>query len=330
MTTTPTLPCYQLSEREVVHIQARLADRWDSGRLWAMTHRLPKQLHEYLYDTAHDARAGALVVPGFPVDDVEIGPTPTDWRDALGRTSTVIHERFLLTLASALGAVFSFPALQEGRLVQDLLPMPGHEETKSGNSSRSLLDLHTEDAFSAHRCDYLGLMCLRNTDLVPTSYAEPDLERIPEELVDVLFQRRFTIRADDTHNHQGGLDPIALLWGDRNRPFLRIDDQFTDPLPGDEPARAALEALVAALYSAEQDITLRPGDVVFIDNHLAAHGRRPFTARYDGTDRWIKRVSITRSAACRGAALGAKKPWAQHHTVVDSALVAGSTRTFAP
>jgi len=24
------------------------------------------------------------------------------------------------------------------------------------------------------------------------------------------------------------------------------------------------------------------------------HGRKPFTARFDGTDRWLKRVCITR------------------------------------
>jgi L-asparagine oxygenase len=311
MTRTPTLPCYQLSEDEVAKIRGCLADPWDSNRPWDMTRRLPGPLLGYLQGTGRATAAGALLVRGFPVDDVEIGPTPTDWRDAVGRASTGIYERFLLTLAGALGAVFSFPALQGGRPVQDLLPMPGQEETKSGNSSRSLLDLHTEDAFSSRRCDYLGLMCLRNDDLVPTSYAELDLERISGELVDVLFQRRFTIRADDTHHHQGGHEPIALLWGDRSRPFLRIDDHFTDPLPGDEPARAALEALVAALYSAEQSITLRPGEVVFIDNHLAAHGRRPFTARYDGADRWIKRVGITRSAAWREARLDAKRRWAQ-------------------
>jgi len=313
MTATPTLACYQLSERDVAQIRARLTDRWDSRRLWAMTQRLPRQLHEYLWDNAHAARAGGLLVRGFPVDDLEIGPTPTHWRDAAGRTSTVIHERFLLALAGALGAVFSFPALQEGRLVQDLLPMPGHEDTKSGNSSSSLLDLHTEDAFSSGRCDYLGLMCLRNTDLVPTSFAELDLDRIPDRLVDVLFQPRFTIRADDTHHDQGQLEPVALLWGDRNRPFLRVDDHFTDPLPGDETARAALDALVAALRCGEQAITLWPGEVVFIDNHLAAHGRRPFTARYDGTDRWIKRVSITRAVT---RDLGANRRRAQHHTSV--------------
>jgi alpha-ketoglutarate-dependent taurine dioxygenase len=39
---------------------------------------------------------------------------------------------------------------------------------------------------------------------------------------------------------------------------------------------------------------LEPGDVCFIDNFKAVHGRRAFKARYDGHDRWLKRVNITR------------------------------------
>ncbi len=295
MTTAPSLPCYRLSEGEVADIRARLDDdHWDGDRLWAMTRRLPGQLLDFMSENELAAPAGGLLVRGFSVDDVEIGQTPTHWRHAVNQTATAIHERFLLALAGALGEAFAFRALQDGRLVQDLLPIRGQEDEKSGNSSTSLLDLHTEDAFHPNRCDYLGLMCLRNNDLVPTCYAELDMDRIPKHLVEVLFQPRFTIRADETHNDRTELEPVSLLWGDRNRPFLRVDDYFTDPFPRDAEARAALDALVAALRAAEQAIALGPGDVVFIDNHLAAHGRRPFTARYDGTDRWIKRVSVTR------------------------------------
>jgi hypothetical protein len=34
--------------------------------------------------------------------------------------------------------------------------------------------------------------------------------------------------------------------------------------------------------------------VLFVDNYRAVHGRRPFTARYDGTDRWLKRIGVSR------------------------------------
>jgi len=66
---------------------------------------------------------------------------------------------------------------------------------------------------------------------------------------------------------------------------LRFDDYFTHPLPNDREATEALSALTNSLAATEQALTLAPGDCVFIGNHLAAHGRRPFTPRYDGTDR---------------------------------------------
>lgn len=37
---------------------------------------------------------------------------------------------------------------------------------------------------------------------------------------------------------------------------------------------------------------LSPGDE--IDNFRAVHGRKPFKARYDGKDRWLKRINIAR------------------------------------
>ncbi|TBO54789.1 oxygenase, partial [Streptomyces kasugaensis] len=39
-------------------------------------------------------------------------------------------------------------------------------------------------------------------------------------------------------------------------------------------------------------VSLRPGEVLIVDNDLVVHGRVPFRARYDGTDRWLKRASV--------------------------------------
>lgn len=39
-------------------------------------------------------------------------------------------------------------------------------------------------------------------------------------------------------------------------------------------------------------VSLAPGEVLVVDNDLAVHGRVPFRARYDGSDRWLKRASV--------------------------------------
>jgi L-asparagine oxygenase len=78
---------------------------------------------------------------------------------------------------------------------------------------------------------------------------------------------------------------------------------------GDDQARRALEAVVAAIDAGLSDLVAEAGDLLIIDNFRAVHGRKPFTARYDGGDRWLKRVNVARdlrrsrprrgSATCR-------------------------------
>jgi len=43
-----------------------------------------------------------------------------------------------------------------------------------------------------------------------------------------------------------------------------------------------------------REVVLQPGDCFFIDNYRIVHGRKAFKARYDGTDRWLKRINLTR------------------------------------
>jgi len=298
MPKAPVLPTLDLSPEEsesiLQFLESPAGQALSEGRTRSLTRQMPERLVNFLDEFQLTESAGGAIVRGFPVNDAEIGPTPGHWRDAAERTSTTVHERYLLALASILGEVFAFRALQDGRLIQDLLPIPGQENEKNGNSSSSLLDLHTEDAFHPNRCDYLGLLCLRNIDRIPTSYAEFAPSTIPPEVLEVLFQPRFTIKPDATHTRPHKPGPTALLWGDRARPYLRLDDGFTEPLPGDSAAEQAFYALLYSLAKAERAVTLRPGEALMIDNHLAVHGRRPFKARYDGTDRWLKRVSVTR------------------------------------
>lgn len=65
-------------------------------------------------------------------------------------------------------------------------------------------------------------------------------------------------------------------------------------LDGDEEARLALQTLIDALDALLGGISLRPGEICFLDNYLVVHGRQAFQARLDGTDRWLKRLNICR------------------------------------
>jgi alpha-ketoglutarate-dependent taurine dioxygenase len=37
---------------------------------------------------------------------------------------------------------------------------------------------------------------------------------------------------------------------------------------------------------------LEPGDLLVVDNHRCIHGRTPFAARHDGSDRWLQRSFV--------------------------------------
>jgi hypothetical protein len=87
--------------------------------------------------------------------------------------------------------------------------------------------------------------------------------------------------------------PVAVLFGDPARPYIRADPYFMDTPPDPDAARA-LDHLIAEMDHHIQPVILEPGDYLFLDNHKVVHGRQPFSARYDGTDRWLKRVNITK------------------------------------
>jgi Fe(II)/alpha-ketoglutarate-dependent arginine beta-hydroxylase len=210
---------------------------------------------------------------------------------------------------------------QDGHIVHDVLPIKGHEYEQLGSSSKQLLTWHTEDAFHPYRCDYLGMMCLRNQEQVATtvgSLSSMSLEGLP---VDVLFEPRYTIRPDESHLKKNMSDllwatrtdadeleasyerieqmnnapeKIAVLFGHPRDPYIRIDPYFMDALENDEEGQSALDELVRRMDNHLTDLILQPGDCVFIDNYRVVHGRKPFAAKYDGKDRWLKRISLAR------------------------------------
>ncbi len=204
--------------------------------------------------------------------------------------------------------------------MHDIAPARGDEHSQVSSSSSELLWWHTEEAFHPLKCDYLGLMCLRNHEQVATTFASVNGIELATEIRQVLFEARFVIRPDDSHlaaEHDRPLatgkerellraareriermnkDPqrVALLRGDFDAPYLSVDPFYMDVAPDDAQARQAYDALCHALDGQLKEVPLSPGEILFIDNYRAVHGRRPFPARYDGTDRWLKRVNITR------------------------------------
>ncbi|MGL5810465.1 MAG: TauD/TfdA family dioxygenase, partial [Nocardioides sp.] len=172
---------------------------------------------------------------------------------------------------------------------------------QTGHSSEVVLDLHVEDAFHDLRCDNLTLLCLRNDQAATTVV---DTGRLDLDSLDLepLFEPRYLIRPDAEHLRnlrEAGQRvpesiPISVLDGDRSAPYIRIDPPYMTAVDGDGRAARALDDLLELMGKAVIDVETSPGDLIMIDNQRALHGRRPFRARYDGTDRWLRRATTVR------------------------------------
>ncbi|HLM54926.1 MAG TPA: guanitoxin biosynthesis L-enduracididine beta-hydroxylase GntD [Pyrinomonadaceae bacterium] len=280
-------------------------------------HELPRRVRVFLNDFKHlEPAPGVCVISGYPVDDAALGPTPGHWKARGGVSPTLAEEMLFFLFASLLGDVFGWATQQGGRLIHEVLPVKGDEDQQIGTGSKQTIWWHNEDAFHPYRGDYVGLMCLRNPDRVPTTFASVDMLELDAGVTRKLFEPRYTIRPDESHaakngGHAGAADdtlkgayrhieemlnnprPQPVMFGHPRSPYLRLDPYFMPP-PEDGDARRALDALVRETDAKLTEVVLRPGDFLFVDNYRAVHGRKSFEARYDGADRWLKRINVTR------------------------------------
>jgi len=286
------------------------------------SHELPIRLRKYLYRFKfYEDCQGYAIVSGFPVDDLNIGSTPFHW-DFKDKPMSVFElEVFFFLCGALLGDPFSWATQQGGYIVHNIVPVKEHENDQLGFSSQELLTWHCEDAFHPFRPDYVGLMCLRNPTCTATTLGSISDVILPEEHLLELFKPQFTIRPDESHllknrrklpenpsdayendlleayigieSMNNAPDPISVVFGSMDSPYIRIDPYFME-VPKREKAREALNAIIKEMDKNLHDVVLRPGDLAFIDNYRVVHGRKPFKARYDGRDRWLKRINITR------------------------------------
>jgi Fe(II)/alpha-ketoglutarate-dependent arginine beta-hydroxylase len=273
------------------HRSVERADFLDNARTYAQ--ELPRRLRAFLNTFRLTEPSGVCVVSGYPVDDAKIGQTPPHWRKKSDGSSTTEEEIFLNLCGALLGDAIAWSHQREGLICQDLVPIEGHENKMIGSGSARELVWHTEDARYSYRGDYIGLMCLRNPDAVPTTFASINDVRLDSDQIEVLFEPRFVFRPDPSHPTDSEAEEASVLFGDPRSPYVRFDPYCMDQ-PETEEARLAMDYLIRAIDENLTGVALRPGECLFIDNYRVVHGRSSFNARFDGTDRWLKRINIAR------------------------------------
>lgn len=277
---------------------------------------------------------GFHVISGFEVSDASIGPTPAHWKDA-NPLATAHWDVLMVLLAKVYGVPFGWVGQQQGRLVNNIVPSLGHEYEQAGASSATLLEPHTEDAFHPGRCHFLLLAGMRNPDGVATTLSSVrDVELAPAEwivlanptlpiLPDTSYEANRAV-ADSVPVDLAGSPAVATVWVRDDGVCLRYDPAYTPLDDAPRQYRQAYAHLTAELVRKRHTVVAKPGDLLVIDNDIVVHGRVPFTARYDGTDRWLKRINVRVPGRYRPAAEDYEDGYGE--AVVDP--VSGASQVF--
>lgn len=299
----PKLRIVELTEVESAQVESIAAEALGNGltrdleevvdTIALMGHSLPLRLRDALYDFKLRQQAHAICLRGRKPEDDIIGQTPESHRAAGNRERVHRYDVMHLMYASLLGESFAWTSIQSGYVFNDIIPVREHADLPASSGYTSNFGLHTEDAFHPWAGDYLGLACLRNPDRVSTTLAGFDTDQLSASTRNTLFQPRFIVGANIAQRVDQVTIPSPVLFGDPDIPYMRINLNATTAADGDSEARAALDEFVGILTSNVTSVAFQPGDFWYIDNLRVAHGREQFHPRFDGRDRWLRRLYIS-------------------------------------
>lgn len=261
---------------------------------------LPESLKHWLLDfKLNGNQQGYLLLRGLPIDQ-PLMPTPTDLHTVKQQKHTFYSEFWLSTIGSFFGEPFSYVQENEGNLFHNVRPTSSKQDKLSSESSSILLDFHTETAFHPHAPDYLILFCLRGcrdhqAKTIVTSIGN-FYPAIDKPLATTLRKPWFKTGIDYSFGSENGMrgngPTIPILYGDPNDPLIIFDPDLM--LGINQEAELAITQLRKIINDYQQGVVLEPGDLIMIDNKRALHGRTYFKAYFDGYDRWLQRLYISR------------------------------------
>lgn len=251
---------------------------------------LPVSLRELLLDFLVEGDGG-LLLHGLAVG--AIPPTPPEPHGASTRHTEMAKQSALL-LSSIVHLVGYRPECR-GELVQTLVPIRSHQSRQTSTGSAVDLESHTEQCHNMNsRPDFIALGCLRGDPHASTYLLSArELQRqLPAEIARLLRDPVFYTRVDGSFVDGGVPDevrgPISALSGSWTDPIIAYDE---DLMSTDSAVHARALATIKDVWAAHRStVVLSPGDLFIIDNSRAIHGRSSFTARWDGTDRWLCRL----------------------------------------
>ena len=265
-------------------------------------------------------KATVLKLPMDPEAAAMLPPTPQEY---LAPGDNPIHLAAVprLIAITALGLRgYGYDSQQPFNVINNVIAIRSMAGVNGASANASdALGLHTEDASynlggallpNGERLpegmnlspDWLTINFFRNPDAIPTFIAAPDLDQLPDRLLDALYSPYFHNATNPGQQFDGNSNdsrlPVSIAYeGEAGRHYLRAnmaDLSVVEGAPG--VAREAYDAFLQLLQESEHDLETPPGSIVLIHNRRVLHGRRNYGGtppRWDGADRWQQRLVAT-------------------------------------
>jgi L-asparagine oxygenase len=265
---------------------------------------VPNRIKLILYDFIKiGSPTGYILFTGIYTNNEEIleciPPTPSSNKYKIGEGTLLA--RIQAILIHIIGEMIAYEAEGYGELFQDIVPDISMANKQTSIGSNTELEIHTEQAFSKLRPDFLSLACLRGDDNAYT-YILPIqtiLEKLSFQEIDLLKQPLWYTGVDlsfklNNHEFQEGdiRGPMPILQTSENGDLKLVFDQ--DLMRGiDDISNQLIKKIIDIYYEYRIQHSLKSGEIIFIDNRMAVHGRSPFFPKYDGNDRFLIRCFAT-------------------------------------
>ncbi|MFA6024568.1 MAG: TauD/TfdA family dioxygenase [Candidatus Gracilibacteria bacterium] len=239
--------------------------------------------------------ADALVIKNCPLD-LDLPSTPLDESPSFFK-STFLSEHLLLMASTLLGTPFAIDAENAGFLIHNIYPVKKLSQNQSSKSSGVMLTLHTELSCMTDPPDFLVLLGLRTADYkvnTPILKLDELLDFLTESEIALLYEPLFITEIDESLrkdlNSTVFTEPFRILSLVDGIRVWRYDVEYTRGITPE--SQAVVQKIVAVHGPLFHNVVIDPGDLLVINNTRVAHGREPFEAKYDGSDRWLQRVNI--------------------------------------
>ncbi|MAM88843.1 MAG: taurine catabolism dioxygenase TauD [unclassified Hahellaceae] len=271
---------------------------------------LPGELLDiFLTQKASKSPLPYIYINNIPTD-LQVSGVPLQGEDTASYKSGFRSENILIMLASLLGEPYSM-AFEGEEIVNNLIPFLETATDYTGLGSSVELDFHIENAALKHFFPYnfspMGLMLTgvnhdESGPMTRISDGNKALSLLSVVDREVLSSESYRIKVP--HRWRGGKYslqktetdwvPISLS---KNGRYSDISAVFYQDMivSKNKDAERALGNFHNAVKEVSEAISIRPGQLLYIDNRIALHSRDQFKPTYQNgrPRRWVQRVFVS-------------------------------------